>query len=193
MSFHKNEYIEKGYTHFKSFFNHQVISELKEECEQILAKYQDIDCDPIQFSRVQTNEGFSIYRIDPIQGLSPKLRSILTSDRLKGMFLELFDQEVNLLKDKIIYKPPGARGFPLHQDYSWSKGRFPLSLFTVIIPLELANAENGAVEFFPNYHHDLISDPSEARHFNEREISMISLDRGEILELNPGDVVVFNN
>lgn len=188
----KNQYLKNGYVRIGSFFDPDYISKIKDECDNIYSKYNKVNADKIQFSKVETHSGSMLYRIDPIQNLSNGVSNLIQNQKLNKLLEDLFEEKSTLLKDKIIYKPPGARGFPAHQDYSWSEGLFPLSLYTVIIPLEEADKKNGAVSFYKGYHHELISNPKEARHFNNDEVSLLDKNKKELLELNVGDIVIFS-
>lgn len=188
----RESYRKDGYIHVKSFFDFQAIEDAKNESLSIFNEYNKMDVDSIKFSKVKTNNGFEIYRIDPIQDISLKVRQLIKQESLAIFLMELFEEKIVLLKDKIIYKPAGSRGFPLHQDYSWSAGKFPRSLFTVLIALEIANKENGAVEFYKGYHHKLLSDETQARHFNEQETLLVSESDRHLIELEAGDIVVFS-
>ena len=61
----------------------------------------------------------------------------------------------------MIFKPPGATGYQLHQDYiGWRE--FPESFITVIVAIDPTDATNGATEVFPGYHRQGISRPKTA-------------------------------
>mgnify|MGYP003332445714 CR=1 FL=1 len=50
---------------------------------------------------------------------------------------QLLGEEVCLFKDKLIYKPAGATGYPLHQDYiAWPD--FPKTFTTAVVSTSLA-------------------------------------------------------
>jgi hypothetical protein len=85
---------------------------------------------------------------DPITDIAPACDALARGPRLTGLLAELLDGPVCLYKDKLIYKPPGAGGYPLHQDFiAWR--RFPESFTTVVVAIDPAGDESGAIELYP--------------------------------------------
>jgi len=88
---------------------------------------------------------------DPIVDIAPRCRELALAPRLTAVLAGLLGDKVCLFKDKLIYKPPGAAGYPLHQDYiSWPD--FPVSFTTVVVALDRGDAQSGAIEVFPGGH-----------------------------------------
>jgi ectoine hydroxylase-related dioxygenase (phytanoyl-CoA dioxygenase family) len=83
--------------------------------------------------------------------IGPVCRQFAYDRRLFDILRALYDDEAHLFKDKLIFKPPGATGYALHQDYiGWRE--FPESFITLIVAIDETNAANGATEVFPGYH-----------------------------------------
>src|SRR5262249_4541650 len=83
--------------------------------------------------------------------------------RLLLALAALYGEGACLFKDKLIYKPPGVKGYSLHQDWIAWPG-FPRSFLTVLVPLDRADADNGCTVVFPGYHHNgSLSPPAGAR------------------------------
>ncbi len=102
----------------------------------------------------------------------------------------LYGEPACLFKDKLIYKPPGAVGYALHQDYiSWP--RFPRSFVTLLLPIDPANDVNGATEVFPGYHREGYLSAADGD-YHELSLSDVNESRGVSLCLAPGDVAVFH-
>src|SRR5262249_14098860 len=88
---------------------------------------------------------------DPVIDLGPRCAAVATDARLLAALGDLYGEPAHLFKDKLIFKPPGAKGYDLHQDYiSWDG--FPRSFTTVLVPLDAADAENGCTRVWPGYH-----------------------------------------
>jgi 2-aminoethylphosphonate dioxygenase len=101
---------------------------------------------------VVTGESCQFEFFDPIIDLSPMCASLAYDDRLLAVLSERYREPACLFKDKLIFKPPGVKGYGLHQDWiAWP--RFPRSFLTVLIPFDRAGVDNGATEVFPGYHH----------------------------------------
>ena len=130
-------------------------------------------------------------RLSPVIDISPAFASLVRDERILRPLRQLYGDEMMLFKDKLIYKMPGAAGYEMHQDYS-SWQTFPRDLVNVIVAIDGANADNGGVEFFPGYHDRLLSTAGELRYMSAAETEQIDLVGGEVIETEPGDVVVFD-
>jgi ectoine hydroxylase-related dioxygenase (phytanoyl-CoA dioxygenase family) len=74
--------------------------------------------------------------------LSPAFAKLALGERTVGATSSLYGERACLFKDKLIFKPPGAAGYALHQDYtSWDS--FPESFVTVIVAIDPSSAQNG--------------------------------------------------
>jgi hypothetical protein len=79
---------------------------------------------------------------DPFTDLSPALASLARDPRLLAAVGELYGEPAHLFKDKLIHKPPGAKGHDLHQDYiAWPS--FPKSFVTAAVAREPLRAGLG--------------------------------------------------
>jgi ectoine hydroxylase-related dioxygenase (phytanoyl-CoA dioxygenase family) len=101
----------------------------------------------------------------------------------------LYGEEACLFKDKLIFKPPGAKGYGLHQDWIAWPG-FPRSFLTVLIPFDRADADNGCTQVFPGYHKQGALSQEDG-HYHELPAEVIDERRGVHLELERGDVAIF--
>lgn len=110
--------------------------------------------------------------------------------RILDIVSALYGEEACLFKDKLIYKPPGAKGYGLHQDYiGWES--FPKSFVTVLVPIDPSTDENGATEVFPGLHHAGYLSPVDGN-YHELPLSAVEGTPGIRLCLHPGDVGVFD-
>jgi 2-aminoethylphosphonate dioxygenase len=152
-------------------------------------------------SHVETGEPlFELF--DPVLDLAPTCRGLMLDARLTGPLSQLVGDEVCLFKDKLVYKPPGATGYPLHQDYiAWPA--FPESFTTAVVAIDAAGPASGNVEVFPGAHrHGYLSERD--GNFHMLDVSDLPalepVTRGETSrppppafapELAPGDALVF--
>jgi len=103
---------------------------------------------------------------------------------------EIYGEPAHLFKDKLIFKPPGAKGYAMHQDYiSWPS--FPESFLTIMVAIDPADAAAGATEVFPGYHKEGCLTPRDGMYHSLSE-DQIDLSTGVVLDLQPGDVGVFS-
>ncbi len=126
---------------------------------------------------------------DPVIDLSPACRDLAFDSRLLEVLAELYGEPACLFKDKLIYKPPGIKGYDLHQDWIGWPG-FPRSFLTVLVPFDPAGRDNGATEVFAGYHHQGALAPEDGE-YHALSPERVDPARGVLMELAPGDVAVF--
>lgn len=126
---------------------------------------------------------------DPIIDLSPVCRELAFHPALLTALAELYGEPAELFKDKLIFKPPGVKGYGLHQDWIAWDG-FPRTFLTVLIPFDPADRDNGCTVVYPGYHRDGPLTPEDGRY---RELPPGTVDEVHAvpLVLQPGDVAVF--
>jgi len=126
---------------------------------------------------------------DPVIDLAPVCRRVAYDPRILDPLADLYGEPACLFKDKLIFKPSGARGYVPHQDYIAWPG-FPRSFVTVLVPIDPADAENGCTECFPGYHHAGSLTPEDGE-FHELPMELLNEAKGVKLEIAPGDVAIF--
>jgi len=127
---------------------------------------------------------------DPVIDLSPVCEQLSRDPRLLEVISQVYGEPAHLFKDKLIYKPPGALGYNLHQDFiSWPD--FPTSFVTAIVAIDPADADSGATEVFPGYHQMGCLSPMDGM-YHELTTEVVDLSKGVILNLQPGDVALFS-
>lgn len=126
---------------------------------------------------------------DPVIDLSPVMERLAHDPRIDALLETVYGEEGCLFKDKLIFKPPGATGYNLHQDYiGWPS--FPESFVTVLVPIDPADEGNGCTEVFPGYHKSGYLAPRDGE-YHELLLSAIDESAGVSLVLAPGDVAIF--
>lgn len=127
---------------------------------------------------------------DPVIDISPVCERIARAPALLKMASQLYGEAAYLFKDKLIFKPPGAKGYDLHQDYiSWEG--FPESFLTVIVAIDPSDSRSGATEVFSGYHQQGCMSPRDGQYHQLSE-DRVDLTRGIHLDLAPGDVAFFS-
>lgn len=184
-------YHEQGYLILRDFFPTARMAAASIEADDLLQRRDLIAVDNMR-CRWQTNvhtgeREFETF--DPVIDLSPILARMACDPDLFAALADLYGESACLFKDKLIYKPPGVRGYGLHQDWIAWPG-FPRSFLTVLIPLDRADADNGCTQVFPGYHKNG-SLSVEDGHYHELPPDCIDESRVVNLELNPGDLAVF--
>src|SRR5207302_10362509 len=118
---------------------------------------------------------------DRVVDLSPACRRLAEDGRLLAALGVLYGDEARLFKDKLIYKPPGVKGYGLHQDWIAWKG-FPRSFLTVLVPIDASTVANGCTEVFPGYHHQGCLSTEDGQ-YHELPLDLIDASRAVPLEL----------
>jgi len=100
-------------------------------------------------------------RLDPVIDISEPFRALAHDRRLLDLATELLGDEAQLLKDKLILKPPGASGYDAHQDgaYWQGLGIEPGDFITAILFLDDCTLDKGPIECVPGMHARLLTPP----------------------------------
>ena len=186
-----NTYQEKGYITLVGVFTPDEVRAWDDESKRLL-RLGLAHKDNLRTVTYRTSAGIPIVdRLNPVVDISPVFKALTEDERIMKLLRELYGEDMLLFKDKIIYKMPGVTGYEIHQDYSsWQV--FPRNLVNVIVSIDVADAGNGGVEFFPGYHDRLLSTPGELRYMNGQEAQQIDFSKAEVVKTNPGDIVIFD-
>jgi ectoine hydroxylase-related dioxygenase (phytanoyl-CoA dioxygenase family) len=126
---------------------------------------------------------------DPVIDLSSAIRDVAFDHRILDLLAALYGEPGCLFKDKLIFKPPGAMGYALHQDYiAWPS--FPRSFLTVLVPIDATNAANGCTELFAARHRQGAL-AAEDGDYHELPEEVVGGADSVLLELQPGDLAIF--
>ncbi|ANE46550.1 hypothetical protein SY83_09970 [Paenibacillus swuensis] len=188
------DFHDKGYLVLRKAFNTEETAKWQAECDRLLTLTDLLDPNNIRtgFRKLDNGEQI-IERIDPVIDVSPVFMDLVNDQRILGALHDIYGQRAHLFKDKLIYKLPGVSGYTMHQDAAWWQG-FPYqSLISVMVAIDGANRENGGLELFPGYQDRLMSEPGVLRNMNDEEIAQIDLSTGEIVETEPGDIILFHS
>lgn len=126
---------------------------------------------------------------DPVIDLSPACRDIAFAPPLMVLLHDLYGEPARLFKDKLIFKPPGVKGYGLHQDWIAWPG-FPHSFLTVLAPFDRADVGNGCTVVYPGYHRGGPLTPEDG-HYHDLPAGTVDEATAVPLLLEPGDVAVF--
>lgn len=127
---------------------------------------------------------------DPVVDIAPRIKDTAMCDPLRKVLQAIYGGPGCLFKDKLIFKPPGALGYPLHQDFMAWTG-FPKSFLTVVIPLDAATEENGCVVVYSGHHRSGLMTPADGQFHAVPRSSVREADRVPLV-LDPGDIAIFD-
>jgi ectoine hydroxylase-related dioxygenase (phytanoyl-CoA dioxygenase family) len=186
-----DQYHEDGYLVLRQLFSPFEIAALLMEAERLLERRDLIHTDNIRCRwqpHVVTDECL-FETFDPVIDLAPLCGRLALDSRILNVLADLYGEPAHLFKDKLIFKPPGAKGYDLHQDFiSWKD--FPRSFITVLVPIDPADRVNGCTEVFPGYHQRGYLSPEDGDYHPVPE-GVVDETRAIPLELAPGDIALF--
>jgi 2-aminoethylphosphonate dioxygenase len=186
-----SDYREQGFLVERGVFSAAEVAVVAAEADALLVREDLRDANNLRCrwqKHVETGECL-FETFDPVVDLSPACARLAADRRLLDRLAALYGEEACLFKDKLIFKPPGARGYDLHQDYIGWPG-FPRSFLTVLVALDAADAANGCTVVYPGYHHRGYLAPEDGN-YHPLPAGAVDEARAVPLELRPGDVAVF--
>lgn len=180
-----------GFVVVRGLFSPGEMAVVAMECERLLGRTELKDANNIR-CRWQDHVGTGeclFETFDPVADISPVCAALARDPRLLGLVAELYGEPAHLFKDKLIFKPPGAKGYDLHQDYiGWPT--FPATFVTAAVAIDPCGRDNGATEVFPGYHTRGYLSPKDGD-YHPVPPGVVDESAGVFLELEPGDVAVF--
>ncbi|HXD86110.1 MAG TPA: phytanoyl-CoA dioxygenase family protein [Urbifossiella sp.] len=184
-------YRDEGYVILRGLFHPAEIAVASMEADRLLDR-ADLKVTPNIRCRWQnhTQTGECLFEtFDPVIDLSPPLADLARDPRLLGAVGELYGEPAHLFKDKLIFKPPGAKGHDLHQDYiSWPS--FPTSFATAAIAIDPCDRDNGCTEVYPRVHRRGYLSPMDGDFHPLAEQHVEGIEPVPLI-LEPGDVAIF--
>jgi hypothetical protein len=187
----RHAYEHQGFLIVRGVFTANEISAAAAEAERLLDRKDLIDQRNLR-CRWQPNcaDGECVFEtFDPVIDLSPGCFRLARHERLLAILGELYGEPARLFKDKLIFKPPGARGYDLHQDYIAWPG-FPRSFLTAAVAIDPCDAANGCTVVFPGYHRRGCLSPEDGD-YHPLPTETVDEQTAVPLELRPGDVAFF--
>lgn len=185
-------YRRDGFVVVRSLFDSEEMADAAAEADRLLTQFERLKSMKNLRCRWQNNvyTGECTFEtFDPVIDIGPVCRRLALHPRLSAVLRELYGEPACLFKDKLIFKPPGVKGYGLHQDWiAWD--RFPRSFLTVLIPFDPADRDNGCTVVYPGYHHAGPLTPPDG-HYHELPDGTVDESKAVPLVLEPGDVAMF--
>ncbi|HVX11778.1 MAG TPA: phytanoyl-CoA dioxygenase family protein [Pirellulales bacterium] len=182
---------ERGYHIERGLFDRDEVAELQCEADRLLTLTDLISRDNARCRwQPHYESGEMLFEcFDPYFDISPFFAEFSQHPKLLEMVYKIYGEPGHVCHNQLIYKPPGSKGYDLHQDYiGWPI--FPKSFHTVAIALDPSDEETGCIEAYAGCHQDGLLTPA------DNAFHHLSADRfvGKPcarLELEPGDAAVF--
>ena len=196
------QYHRDGYLFLRGVFTADEVREFQAEAARLLTS------DLVHENNLRTRPRrlpsgqLEVERFDPVIDVSPLFHGVVHSERILEPLRGIFGEEAVLFKDKLIFKVPGMSGYSMHQDYAWWQpqggeselpGIDPDKILSVMVGIDAADAENGAIQLFPGRHRELLSTAGELRNMNDGESATLDRETAVLGQTQPGDVVIFHS
>lgn len=185
------DYEQNGFLILREFFGPNEIALLAEEADSLLSRVELISRHNLRCRFMPHCEtGQLLFEVfDPVLDIAPVAAEFARNDRLLHLIETLYGEPACLFKDKLIFKPAGATGYPLHQDIPLTWVGFPRSFLTVLIPIDSQSEQNGCTEVFSGYHGSFLSGDGDQYMLPD---NAVDVSRATPLVLEPGDIAVFH-
>lgn len=188
----RKNYDDKGYVVVKNLFNSSFI---KKVCDNVISiKNCDIYYDDKNLIRRMEN----IYEKDEYLAVM--------NNKIKSFLLDVFSLNFVIFKDKYNCKPAGGEGFVAHYDgiFMWTdqygslrRGweEYAPSFVNVLIALDRSNKLNGTIEIAEQCKMNFDDCLSNTKQNGTPQLkaSVEEKTKFKVIDLNPGDAVVFSN
>jgi ectoine hydroxylase-related dioxygenase (phytanoyl-CoA dioxygenase family) len=176
----------------REFFSKDQVRELIDETDRLLTQRRDL-IDPFNLRcrfMPHHETGDLLFEVfDPVNEVAPVCQRICHDPKLVEFVSSIYGEPACLFKEKLIFKPAGARGYDTHQDIPLAWKNFPRTFLTVLIPIDACDRDNGCTYVYPGYHGDFLSqDPN----VYMLQPGVVDEDRRVDLILEPGDVAIFH-
>lgn len=184
-------YRDHGYLVVRQLFSPFEIATLVLEAERLLERRELIHTDNIRCRwqpHVVTDECL-FETFDPVIDIAPVCGQLARDRRILDILADIYGEPAHLFKDKLIFKPAGAKGYDLHQDYIGWKD-FPRSFITVLVPIDACEMGNGCTVVYPGYHQGGYLAPEDGD-YHPMPAGIVDEARAVPLELAPGDIALF--
>ncbi len=186
------EYHREGVLLIRNVFDESEIRSLGEDADQVLKTHAHLMNENNMRTRYSPHHesGKPVFvTFDPFVDLSAVAQAMVQDSRILQPLSVIYGEPACIFKDKLIYKPPGATGATLHQDWiSWPG--FPESFITVIVAIDAFTATSGATEFYLGEHKRGYLSARDTQHHNLDANKFESRPKPVVME--PGDMAIFS-
>jgi hypothetical protein len=186
-----HEYHVQGFGIIRGLFSPDEIAVLDEEAHRLLERTDLIDTNNLRcrWQNDVTSGACLFDAFDPVVDIGPACARIASDSRIQELLQAVYGEPAWLFRDKLIFKPPGACGYGLHQDYiAWPS--FPRSFLTILVPIDCSDSLSGCTEVFAGCHEQgyLMEEDGD---YHEIPPGYVDESQSVKLILSPGDVAFF--
>lgn len=189
------EYQSNGLCLIKNLLKKEEIEILQNESLRLWSELKDLSPNNLRVGIRKDQDGEErLERLDPLADISKVFEALNGNERVVGLAEKALGEPVTVLKEKLIYKWSGISGYGAHRDEPYFKvsknGPTGIEMVSVVIALDRADADNGAILFYPDLRFQQLSSPKE----EPRDIDTTALEGKPYImpKLDPGDIVLFD-
>ena len=187
-------YVDCGFGLIRGMLSPDEIDQLLRESERLWKQHVGAGAGNLRLGIRTDRSGKAVLeRLDPVADISETFAAVNRDQRLVSIAESGLGEAVTVMKEKLIYKWPGTRGFGPHRDqaYTTAKSGVPGSeVLTISISLDRATHATGPTEFFPSLRTRPTAAPvGEPRDVDKHELHDVP---SCMPETDPGDVILFD-
>jgi ectoine hydroxylase-related dioxygenase (phytanoyl-CoA dioxygenase family) len=190
-SVQRRHFDEQGYLVLRRLFTPAEIAAVAEEADRLTQRQDLMATDNIRCRwQNHVDTGDCLFEtFDPVIDLGPACARLARDERLLAVIEGIYDEPAHLFKDKLIFKPSGAKGYDLHQDYiSWPS--FPRTFITAAVAIDSCGPDNGCTEVYPGAHRRGYLSPEDGDYHVVPDQAVAGIPPVPLV-LGPGDVALF--
>jgi hypothetical protein len=190
-AFHRPDYEDQGFLIVREVFTPDEVAAAGAEAERLVARKDLIDTRNLRCRwQPHCDDGECLFEtFDPVIDIAPVCAGLAQHPRVLAVLRELYGGPPRLFKDKLIFKPPGARGYDLHQDFiAWPS--FPRTFVTAAVAIDPCSLDNGCTLVYPGQHRRGCLSPEDGE-YHPLPAETVDESTAVPLELMPGDVAFF--
>jgi ectoine hydroxylase-related dioxygenase (phytanoyl-CoA dioxygenase family) len=187
----RETYDDQGFLVVREVFTPDEIAAALAESERLVHRKDLIDTRNLRCRwQPRCEDGECLFEtFDPVIDIAPVCAQLANHPRLRAILGELYGEPARLFKDKLIFKPAGARGYDLHQDYiAWPS--FPRTFVTAAVAIDPCDLSHGCTVVYPGYHRQGCLS-AEDGDYHPLAPETVDERTAVPLELQAGDVAVF--
>jgi ectoine hydroxylase-related dioxygenase (phytanoyl-CoA dioxygenase family) len=187
----RQSYDQQGFLVVRDVFAPDEIAAAVAEADRLVIRKDRIDTRNLRCRwQPHSDNGECLFEtFDPVIDIAPVCAQLARHPRLLALLGTLYGEPARLFKDKLIFKPAGARGHDLHQDYiAWPS--FPRTFVTAAVAIDPCGLDNGCTVVYPGYHLQGCLSPEDGD-YHPLPPETVDERSAVPLELQPGDVAVF--
>ena len=189
----QSEFKTSGVVVVRALFSQREMQTYATEAAKLWDSYAQPCANNLRFGIRKNQDGGDVLeRLDPVMDISEIFAALNDDTRIVSIVETLFGEPVSVMKEKLIYKWPGTSGYGPHRDenYFGGSGASGADMVSASLALDPANAENGAIKFYPKLRLQSLDAPQH----EPRDIAACELENREYYrpDLRPGDMVFFD-